>query len=73
MDTEIKRDTIAIEGGIIEIVLYQDEDGCYYITIDGVEWCDTDSMHHAVILFELLRDHVTEKMTYKKRSFEEEI
>lgn len=65
MDKEIKKDTIAIEGGIIEIKLLQDEDDIYYITIDGVEWCDTEAEHHALILFELLRDHVTEYMTYK--------
>ena len=66
MDKELRRDSIAIEGGTIDIVLLQDSDGTYFIEIDGVEWCDTDSFHHAVILFELLHEHVTEKMTYKK-------
>lgn len=64
MDKEIRREPIAIEGGTIDIVLLQDSDSTYFIEIDGVEWCDTDSLHHAVILFELLRDHVTEKMKY---------
>lgn len=66
MDKEIRREKIAIEGGEIDIVLLQDEDDTYFIEIDGVEWCDTDSFHHAAILFELLHEHVTEKMTYKK-------
>lgn len=65
MDKEIKREPIAIEGGTIDIVLLQDSDETYYIEIDGVEWCDTDSLHHAVILFELLHEHVTEKMQYR--------
>ena len=64
MEKEIKRGKIAIEGGEIDIVLYQDKDDTYFIEIDGVEWCDTDALHHAVILFELLQEHVTEKMQY---------
>lgn len=65
MDELIKKDTIAVEGGLLPIELYLDEDELYYITIDGVEWCSTEAEHHALILFELLRGHVTEYMKYE--------
>ena len=63
----IRRDTFPIEGGELPIDLWRltDDDGAVYgIDIDGVEWLETEAPHHAVVLFELLREHVTEYMQY---------
>lgn len=63
----VKRDTIAVEGGLLEIGLveYEVETGKgWYITVDDVEWCDCADLHHALILFDLIRDHATEYVKY---------
>lgn len=36
----------------------------YIVTIDGVLWAECESLHHAIIIYTLLRDHVTEYMNY---------
>ena len=36
------------------------------ITIDGVEWVRTNNITHAAVLFNMMREHITEYMTYKK-------
>ena len=68
----IKTDKMAVPGGLlpVNLVEYQmnekDEDSHgFYITVDGVEWCDTGSLHHAAILFEMIRAHAAEFMHYE--------
>lgn len=58
---------IPIEGGEIPIRLLEDPEGEFLITIDNVEWASVAAYHHAVILFEILADHITEYMHYEKR------
>lgn len=60
---------LEVEGGDIFISLSTDEDvyGDYYlIEIDGVKWVDIRNKTHAIVLYEMMKDHVTEYMHYKK-------
>lgn len=50
---------------IIKIALMQEKD-TYIIAIDGVEWLQTQNEMHAAVLFELLKDHVTQYVHYEK-------
>lgn len=58
-DIKIKKDFI------IKIALMQEKD-TYIIAIDGVEWLQTQNEMHAAVLFELLKDHVTQYVHYEK-------
>lgn len=64
----IRTEKIKITGGEIPITLCLDKDqeGEYYtISIDGVEWVTTENQMHAVVLFEMMKDHITEYMHYE--------
>jgi hypothetical protein len=64
----VKIEKIKITGGEIPITLYldEDQDGKYYtISIDGVEWVTVESQMHAVVLFNMMKDHITEYMHYE--------
>jgi len=37
----------------------------FVISIDGVEWIKTTNQTHAVVLFEMMKDNITEYMNYK--------
>ena len=37
----------------------------YTIDIDGVTWVETDNQTHGIVLFEMMKDHITEYMHYK--------
>lgn len=66
---ELRKTSIKITGGEIPIVLYgheDDEDIFYTIEIDDVEWLSTTNQTHAVVMFELMKDHITEYMYYEK-------
>lgn len=67
---EVRRERIKIEGGEIDIVLLRDEDpnGEYFlIEVDGVRWLYSDSKIHAIVLFEMMKEHLREYVGYKKR------
>lgn len=64
----LQEDLLQIDGGQIPIRLEaeKDEDGAFYrVTIDNVEWFTTENTTHAIILYTMLKEHVTEYMTYK--------
>lgn len=66
---ELRKASIKITGGEIPIVLYDnedDEDIFYTIEIDDVEWLATTNQTHAVVMFEMMKDHITEYMNYVK-------
>lgn len=66
---EQRKESIKIKGGEIPIVLYsnEDEEGVFYtIEIDGVEWLASVNMTHVVLLFEMMKDHITDYMHYEK-------
>lgn len=66
---ELRKASIKITGGEIPIVLYDNEDdeGIFYtIEIDDVEWLATTNQTHAVVMFEMMKDHITEYMNYVK-------
>lgn len=66
---EIRREFLKIEGGEIPIILAKDKDEqgeFYFIAIDNVEWVTTENKTHAIVLFELMKDHITNYMTYKR-------
>lgn len=65
----IREEKFAIPGGEIPISLTRekDEEGEFFsIEIDGVLWLQTESRMHAVVLFEIMKDHLTEYMHYEK-------
>lgn len=65
----LKVDPLEVEGGVIFISLSTDADvyGDYYlIEIDGVKWVDTRNQTHAIVLYKMMKDHITEYMHYKK-------
>lgn len=66
---EQRKESIKIKGGEIPIVLYsnEDEEGVFYtIEIDGVEWLASVNRTHAVLLFEMMKDHINDYMHYAK-------
>lgn len=66
---EQRKESIKIKGGEIPIVLYsnEDEEGVFYtIEIDGVEWLASVNRTHAVLLFEMMKDHIADYMHYAK-------
>ena len=62
----LRQKELTVTGGTIPITLSQ-EGINYVIDIDGVEWVRMPNMTHAVILFEMMHDHVTSYMHYEKR------
>lgn len=68
----LQQDFIITEnGGRIPLELYAlkeeaaPEGVIYSAYIDGVQWYDTTSSMHGMILYKLLKDHVTEFMHYE--------
>ena len=51
---------------VIKIELWKDGDR-HEITVDGVAWTETENPVHAAVLYELLRDHLAEYMTYRRK------
>lgn len=67
---ELRREEIKIsEGFTIPITLNSDTeaDGLFYfVEIDHVRWFITINRTHAIVLFEMMKDHITEYMHYEK-------
>lgn len=61
----LRKEDIEVIGGTIPITLSQ-LNNTYIVAIDGVTWLETENQTHAVIIFEMLKDHVTEYMNYRK-------
>ena len=53
------------KGDTIPITV-SENNGVFGIDIDGVEWCSTNNQVHATVLFNLMKDHITEYMHYEK-------
>jgi hypothetical protein len=66
----VREEEISIEGGAIPIALWRwiwdDQSSSYFVTVEGVEWFTAPALHHAVILFEIMKDHLTDYMHYEK-------
>ena len=43
------------------------DNNCYTVSVDGVEWVKTSNMVHSVVMFEMMKDHITEYMHYEAR------
>lgn len=53
----------------ISLSKYEEDGEPYFvIDIDGVEWLCTENQVHAVVLFDMMREHITEYYNYKPRS-----
>ena len=64
----LKTEKIKVTGGEISITLCLDNDSerkFYTINIDGVEWLTTENQMHATVLFNMMKDHITEYMHYQ--------
>ena len=42
-----------------------DDLDCYFVDVDGVEWFVTERYTHAVTLFTMMTEHLTEYMHYR--------
>lgn len=65
----IRTDKLNVNGGSIEIRATLDDfegDKFYNVEVDGVEWFTTKSKMHCVVLYEMMKDHITEYMHYEK-------
>lgn len=64
----LKKENVKGVGFALPITLELEEDtGVYTVAIDGVAWIDTEVQHHAVVMFHMLKDHVSEYMHYEQR------
>lgn len=64
--TVVREEKVKGAGFDLPITLMK-EGKTYSVAIDGVLWTKTDIEHHAVVMFHMLKDHVTEYMHYEKR------
>ncbi len=68
---KVKEDLIKInEGFEIPIALLADKDqngDFYYVRVDGVPWLYADNRVHAVVLFEMMKEHLTEYVHYEQK------
>lgn len=68
---KVKEDLIKInEGFEIPIALLADKDqngDFYYVCVDGVPWLYADNRVHAVVLFEMMKEHLTEYVHYEQK------
>lgn len=46
--------------------LHYGQDPYWYVCVDGVEWLQTKNQMHAVVLYNMMIDHLTEFMKYEK-------
>ena len=65
----IRIDKLNVNGGSIEIRATLDDfegEEFYNVEVDGVEWFTTESKMHCIVLYEMMKDHITEYMHYEK-------
>ncbi len=64
----VQEEKIKIKGGEIPIRIIEkktDEGILYSVEIDGVEWFCIQNRVHVAVLFNLMKDHITEYMHYE--------
>ena len=64
----LKEEKLKISDGEIPITLCLDKDSegeFYTINIDQVEWLCTENQIHAAVLYNMMKDHITEYMRYQ--------
>ena len=64
-----QRDLLAISGGFIPIELYcNHENGrdLWGVDIDGVNWFELKNQTHAIVLYHMMKEHITQYMHYEK-------
>lgn len=67
----LRREVIQTDKCRIPITLSSEgerEELIYAIDVDGVEWLTTDNQMHAVVLFTMMFEHLTEYMHYESRN-----
>ena len=63
----LKYANIKIPSGAIPINLWKKpSDEVYGVSVDGVDWFVTGSMMHAVVLYTMMSEHLTDYMNYRK-------
>lgn len=62
-----REEYIEIIGGEIPISLYVKDEKEYHILVDGVEWVNTTNRTHAIVLFEMMWDNLTDYMNYEMK------
>lgn len=61
---QIRQEQLQITGGEIPITLYKDVQE-FVIDVDGVEWVALYDYTHAVVIFQMMVDHLTDYMNYE--------
>lgn len=61
----IREEYIEIIGGEIPISLYVKDEKEYHILVDGIEWVNTTNRTHAIVLFEMMWDNLTDYVNYR--------
>lgn len=64
----VVNDVVINDKGDTIPVSVDEENGTHVIRIDGVEWVRTDNYMHATVLFNMISEHITEYVHYKKNS-----
>ena len=67
---EVRREYVKNSEVTIPLTLNhgEDKDGVFYsLAVDDVEWICTRNKIHAVVLFEMMKDHIMEYMHFEKR------
>ena len=62
---ECRNEKIKVTGGEIPITLVQEDNGSFTVAIDGVKWLNVENQMHAVVLFTMMQEHITEYMEYQ--------
>lgn len=63
---KLREAMLQIIGGSIPITLLRSGDA-YRVEVDGILWVETESVTHAAVLFEMMREHLLEYMHYEMR------
>ena len=67
----VKEESIKVKEGFeIPIALLADKDqngDFFYVRVDGVPWLYADNRVHAVVLFEMMKEHLTEYVHYEPK------
>jgi hypothetical protein len=64
----VVNDVVINDKGDTIPVSVNEENGTHVIKIDGVEWVRTDNYMHATVLLNMISEHITEYVHYKKNS-----
>lgn len=63
MAKTLRKGRLRVSG--LPLLLIQDGEGLYSVEVDGVQWFQTAAIHHAIVLFEMMEEHLEEYFHYE--------